>query len=85
MLKKIIALFVVLSFALTGIGFAEKKGVLVDKGGTKYEVSGSKLYILFANKKTAVKDGTYNFTDGTTIVIEDGRITKKTKIKAKGK
>lgn len=85
MSKKLIVLLLVFSFALTGIGFAEKKGGLVDKVGTKYEVSGNKLYIVFAKNKTAVKDGIYNFTDGTRIVVEDGKISKKTKIKAKGK
>lgn len=85
MLKKIIALLIVFSFTLTGISFAEKKGGLVDKGGTKYEIAGNKLYIVFAKNKTAVKDGTYNFTDGTRIVVEDGKIIKKTKVKAKGK
>ena len=85
MLKKIISMLVFISLVLvlvTGAAFAEKKGVLIDKTGTKYEISGNKLYIIFANKKTAVKDGIYNFRDGTAIVIEEGKIAKKTKEKA---
>lgn len=83
MSKKIISALILAIFAFTSPAFAEKKNVLVDKGGTKYEVSGNKLYIIFAGKKTTVKDGIYNFTNGTSIVIEEGKIKKRTKIKGK--
>lgn len=83
MITKLISALLLVFFAFTSPAFAEKKNVLVDQGGTKYEVSGSKLFIVFAGKKTSVKDGIYNFRDGTRIVIEDGKIAKKTKIKKK--
>ena len=83
MAKKLISALLLMFFAVTTPAFAEKKNALIDQGGTKYEVSGSKLYIIFAGKKTSVKDGIYNFRDGTRIVIEEGKITKKTKIKKK--
>lgn len=83
MVKKLISVLFVVFFAFTSPAFAEKKNALIDAGGTKYEISGSKLYIVFAGKKTSVKDGIYNFRNGTRIVIEEGKITKKTKIKRK--
>lgn len=68
MLKKFVSVLVVLALVLSvAAAFALS---LSDK----YLISGDTLYVM-----TPARDGSYELTDGTKVVVKDGRIIVKTK------
>lgn len=91
MLKKLMAVMMVMGIVLTGgmanavaIDFGPSK-VLTDKAGAKYEVAGENLMIIILggkeSKKTPAKDGDYTFTDGSKLTVKGGKIVKDKNIK----
>jgi len=46
------------------------------KDGTKVEIEGNRMYQWIKNKRTVVKDGTYQLKSGQMVTVKDGMITE---------
>lgn len=69
-MKRLLAIIIMVALGLVLAGVAAFALPLSDK----YLISGDTLYIM-----SPAKDGTYELTDGTKVVVKDGRIIVKTK------